>query len=206
MSKRIYRLGPDVVSTEMLTLAKNFVRGDLEEYLPLAQAFLEVAKKYYRQGAFNMEHRSDGVCQAEDQGGHPCCSCPAEFYVPAEVTHNGIRIFCKTHREPTAMVAAYGAAPWTEDFRDETWDVTITKFGSKLEVVKALRLLFDIDLKEAFDFCTVTYGDMLFGRVINGGFTSEIAGNIVRTLESVGCVADLTLHIPSRHTNKWRLK
>lgn len=38
MSKRIYRLGPDVVSTEMLTLAKNFVRGDLEEYLPLAQA------------------------------------------------------------------------------------------------------------------------------------------------------------------------
>ena len=108
--------------------------------------------------------------------------------------------------DPTAMVAAYGAAPWTEDVRDETWDVTITKFGSKLEVVKALRLLFDIDLKEAFDFCTVTYGDMLFGRVINGGFTSEIAGNIVRTLESVGCVADLTLHIPSRHTNKWRLK
>lgn len=58
----------------------------------------------------------------------------------------------------------------------------------------------------AFDFCTVTYGDMLFGRVINGGFTSEIAGNIVRTLESVGCVADITLHIPTRFTNKWRLK
>ncbi len=115
MSKRIYRLGPDVVSTEMLTLAKNFVRGDLEEYLPLAQAFLEVAKKYYRQGAFNMEHRSDGVCQAEDQGGHPCCSCPAEFYVPAEVTHNGIRIFCKTHRDFNRFYTASSMVPMYDD-------------------------------------------------------------------------------------------
>jgi hypothetical protein len=99
----------------MLSTAEKLVGGEISNYLPIAEALLGVAKKYYRQGAFNMEHHADGICQAEDQAGHPCCSCPAEFYVPIEITGNGMEIFCKVHRDFNRFYPASAMLPMYDE-------------------------------------------------------------------------------------------
>lgn len=98
----VYKMGPDVASSDMFDKAQKALGGDFdEEHRALAGAFLEVAKEYYRRGAFNMEHRNGPLCEAEDQGGYPCCSNPAEFYVPAEDTigeGDEPSHYCNVHR------------------------------------------------------------------------------------------------------------
>lgn len=36
-------------------------------------------------------------CQAEDQGGHPCCAWQATHFVPASITGHGDRFYCDDH-------------------------------------------------------------------------------------------------------------
>ena len=111
----VYKLGPDVVSTAMFERAKEILGVGYPEYMPLAEAFLEVAKDYYRRGAFDMAHRLDGLkCSAEDQGGWPCCSRPSEFFVVDEQQQDEdqkIRHYCNIHRLKNRFYPAESMAP-----------------------------------------------------------------------------------------------
>lgn len=101
----IYKLAPDVVSTEMIDAARTNIEALLgfeptfEQTKDLAELLLEVAQDYYRRGAFDMEHREAETCGAEDQGGWPCCRHPAEYYVLAAHLEKGEkrRIYCEAH-------------------------------------------------------------------------------------------------------------
>lgn len=103
----IYKhLAPDVVSTEMLDAVRTNIEALLgfepkfTQVTDLADLLLEVAQDYYRRGAFDMEHRDGAQCEAEDQGGWPCCKHPAEFFIKQEHLDAGEkrRVYCNQHR------------------------------------------------------------------------------------------------------------
>jgi hypothetical protein len=90
----------------MIEAAKGFTapqfdttKEQTDAALENAETLLEVAQDYYRRGAVDMEHKDGARCEAEDQGGWPCCSRPAEFFVKKE--HIGARekrpVYCSDH-------------------------------------------------------------------------------------------------------------
>lgn len=98
----VYNLAPDQITTEMLDLLRKCFPGTtFEQQLKAADGILMLCQRYYRHGAFNMEHKDGATCQAEDQGGWPACANPAEFYVLKE--HLGARekssVYCSEHRD-----------------------------------------------------------------------------------------------------------
>ncbi len=100
----IYTLGPEVVTEEMIELATSSLPDELGEdtdrILENSSGYLEVAQRYYRLGAFNMEHKDDPICEAEDQGGWPACKHPAEFYVLDRFLGDSKRrIYCSLHQD-----------------------------------------------------------------------------------------------------------
>lgn len=105
----IYLLRPEATTEEMIRLVENQLRqvlGAAPTYKQMEgffQPMLEMAQEFYRLGAFNMEHRDGAKCQAEDQGGWPCCGAPAEFYVKREHLSAGeepkSRVYCWLHRD-----------------------------------------------------------------------------------------------------------
>jgi hypothetical protein len=87
----VYTWGPDQVTTEMLKIADgNFKKAD---------RILQLCQEFYRRGAFNMEHKDGAKCEAEDQGGWPACTAPAEFYVKDEHADGRRIVFCKEHED-----------------------------------------------------------------------------------------------------------
>lgn len=101
----IYEIAPDIITDEMLTAARKLLTRllqrppEFDELVAVGEALLETAKAHYRTGAFNMEHREGKTCQAEDQGGWPCCSQPAEFFIKDEHLRPGEKapIYCGKH-------------------------------------------------------------------------------------------------------------
>lgn len=106
-AEEVYALGPTCITEEMIDAAKGFsmpqcdTNKEQTEYaLENAETLLEVAQDYYRRGAFDMEHKDGATCEAEDQGGWPCCPRPAEFFIKAEHLDSGEkrRVYCNDHR------------------------------------------------------------------------------------------------------------
>lgn len=87
----VYTWGPDQVTEKMLMVAGGNVKK--------AEYILLLCQEYYRRGAFNMEHKDGVKCEAEDQGGWPACTAPAEFYVKDEHADGRRIVFCKDHED-----------------------------------------------------------------------------------------------------------
>lgn len=111
----VYRLQPEAISDEMIEAGRTLIESGEVKWIDIANLMLEVAQDYYRRGAFDMEHREGKICQAEDQGGHPCCSRPAEFYIMKMFLEKGEKspVYCSTHRafnrfyRPDQMIPIY---------------------------------------------------------------------------------------------------
>lgn len=99
----VYKLSPDSVTEEMIELARSALPDEYKENIDLvlenAEGYLEVAQRYYRLGAFNMEHKDAATCMAEDQGGWPACSHPAEYFVKAEHADGRRIVYCSEHQD-----------------------------------------------------------------------------------------------------------
>jgi hypothetical protein len=112
-------LAPEVVTTEMIDAARVNIEALLgveptfEQIKDLAELLLEVAQDYYRRGAFDMEHRTAAHCEAEDQGGWPCCRHPAEYFVEAKHMKPGEKrpVYCNQHRVFNRFYRADQMAP-----------------------------------------------------------------------------------------------
>lgn len=114
----VYKIGPGQVSTEMIDTTCSFLKSILgrdptfDENITLAELMLKTAKHYYRLGAFHMEHREGQKCQAEDQGGWPCCGAPAEFFVERKhLRSDERRVYCSEHRKWNRFFRADQMAP-----------------------------------------------------------------------------------------------
>ena len=137
--KDVHALGPNTISTEMIAKATRILElhyGDFGKTLPfkyiapIAEILLEVAKESYSLGAFNMEHRRDIICMAEDQGGWPCCGNPAEFFVKKKHRGNGemTLVYCRKHQDnrfysPEHMAPIYENAPDAEQAKKEDTEI-----------------------------------------------------------------------------------
>jgi hypothetical protein len=85
----VYKLAPATVPADLLELARSFsmpqcdTNEEQEGYAKEnAESLLEVAQRYYRLGAFDMEHKDGARCEGSPEG-HPC-EHAAEFFVLAK--------------------------------------------------------------------------------------------------------------------------
>ena len=121
----IYQLGPDAVTTEMIEAAREALRKVLgreptfQEADHFFEPMLDIAKQYYRLGAFNMEHRDGTKCEAEDQGGWPCCGQPAEFFVKPEHADGRRIVYCSDHQD-NRFFSPHHMAPIYESPKEKT--------------------------------------------------------------------------------------
>lgn len=122
-AEEIYELGPECVTSDMVDAVADNLKELLgrdpkcEEAEGLEDLLLEVAQRYYRLGAFSMEHKDGATCGAEDQGGWPCCKSPAEFFVQKEhlLPKETRRLYCSEHRADNRFFRADQMSPIYEN-------------------------------------------------------------------------------------------
>lgn len=125
----VYTLAPEVIDEDMLEAAKGLsapqydtTKEQEEDVLANAETLLEIAQRYFRLGAFEMEHKDAARCEAEDHGGWPCCKSAAEFFVLGKYLKKRAKrpVYCAEHRAHNRFYRAEQMVPIYENPANET--------------------------------------------------------------------------------------